>query len=178
MPYSAAAIANEFIDLAAASGESLTQMRLQKLVFFAHGWHLAIYGKPLLDEQVEAWKFGPVIRSLYRELRESGDKPIRGKIVKWKTTGRFKTPEFTLSEYVPGLHDHPDKAAETKAFLRRVWDVYRPYTAIQLSNMTHAPGSPWETVYRSYSGDVPKGTDIPTDTIQRYFELLAQQPTA
>jgi uncharacterized phage-associated protein len=62
MPYPAAAIANEFIKVAKRNGVLLTPMKLQKLVYFAHGWYLALLGKPLINEPVEAWKFGPVIQ--------------------------------------------------------------------------------------------------------------------
>jgi uncharacterized phage-associated protein len=183
MPYSAAAIANEFIDLADAQGEKLTHMKLQKLVFFAHGWHLALYGEPLLDEQVEAWKFGPVIRSLYLELREQGDRPVQEKIVKFRFSSRTGVPiskadwrDLVAKEHTPSADDDPANAAETRAFLKRVWDVYRPYTAIQLSNLTHAPGTPWDQVFNNYRGQVPKGTDIPADSIRDYFSTLAKQP--
>src|SRR5947209_3400405 len=76
MPYDAKAIANYFLDLAEAEAKSLTPMKLQKLVYYAHGWHLALTGRPLLDEEIQAWSFGPVIRSLYNEFREFGAEPI------------------------------------------------------------------------------------------------------
>ena len=57
MPYDAKSIANFFIDRAKESGETLTQMKLHKLIYYAHGWHLALTGEPLIDEPVQAWNY-------------------------------------------------------------------------------------------------------------------------
>ncbi|MGZ3389845.1 MAG: Panacea domain-containing protein, partial [Isosphaeraceae bacterium] len=76
MPYDARAIANYFLERARREGKALDQMKIQKLVYFANGWHIAIKGEPLIDEQVEAWRYGPVIQSLRDALREYGDQAI------------------------------------------------------------------------------------------------------
>ena len=73
MPYDAATVANRFIELAESdSGRRLTPMQLIKLTYIAHGFSLAIKNRPLLDESVEAWRYGPVIPSLYRKLKSYG----------------------------------------------------------------------------------------------------------
>ena len=64
MRYKALAIANYYIDKANVEDTPLDHLRLQKLVYLAHGWHLAIHGRPLIEESVEAWKYGPVIADL------------------------------------------------------------------------------------------------------------------
>ena len=51
-------------------------MKVQKLVYYAHGWHLGLADAPLIGELVEAWRWGPVIRSLYAALAEFGNQPI------------------------------------------------------------------------------------------------------
>lgn len=58
------AIANHFIMRRWRDGVHVSPMKLQKLVYFAPGWYLALFNKPLIDERVEAWKFGPVILSM------------------------------------------------------------------------------------------------------------------
>ena len=65
-------VAKFFIDLAQKReqqqrGDLVTNLRLQKLLYFAQGWSLARYGKPLFDAPIEAWKFGPVVREVYNE---------------------------------------------------------------------------------------------------------------
>lgn len=54
MPAASPAIANQFIPLALHDGRPLTNMHLQKLVFIAHGWNLAIRNLPLTEDDPEA----------------------------------------------------------------------------------------------------------------------------
>lgn len=164
MAYSSKAVANFFLDKAEAEGTSLSPMKLQKLVFFGHGWSLGLQDEPLINETVEAWKFGPVIRSLFDEFREFGSLPITRHARKYKITG---------GEVKPVIPRLPEDAVDDRALLDRVWDVYHKYTAIQLSNLTHAPGTPWAETVKEYNGDPPLGLDIPDDLIKQYFKRMA-----
>src|SRR3977135_2921517 len=98
MSFDAKAVANFFLDLAKAEGQPLTPMKLQKLVYYPHGWRLGIVGKALLNEQIEAWEFGPVIPSLYHEFKEFGDQPITRKARKIKLLGG-KRPGAILHDF-------------------------------------------------------------------------------
>lgn len=69
--YHAKAVANFFLK----RGHP-TQMKLHKLLYYAHGWHLGFTGEPLLDEAIEAWAYGPVVPSIYQELKMLGSAPI------------------------------------------------------------------------------------------------------
>jgi uncharacterized phage-associated protein len=173
MPYDPKAIANYFLTVAADHGQALTPMKIQKLVYFANGWHLALKDAPLINEQVEAWRFGPVIPSLYRAFGRFGDRPIEGKAIR-------VTREYTdegggiIHTSEPNLDDLPRQAEFTKAFLDRIWDTYGRYTAVQLSNETHQPGTPWDTISKEYNGAIPKRTDIPSGLMKGYFQSLAR----
>jgi uncharacterized phage-associated protein len=79
MAINALAVANHFLDIAEKAGQRLTPMKLQKLVYFAHGWHLGLTGEPLLDEEIQAWSFGPVVRSVYNAFRDCGGDEITHK---------------------------------------------------------------------------------------------------
>src|SRR5262245_29920187 len=70
--YSALAVANYFLDLAKAKGLALDPMKLQKMIFFAHGWSLALYDEKLIDEPIQAWQYGPVVQSVYHEFKSFG----------------------------------------------------------------------------------------------------------
>lgn len=59
----------------AAEDADLTAMKLQKLVYYAQAWHLARFGEPAFDDEIQAWSQGPVVRKLYalhRGLRRVG----------------------------------------------------------------------------------------------------------
>src|ERR1700736_6544090 len=74
--YDARAVANYFLQRANAEGIPITPMAIQKLVYFAHGWMLAVYGRPLINQRIEAWEYGPVIRDLYQQFKRFGDLKI------------------------------------------------------------------------------------------------------
>ena len=157
--YDARAVANYFLDLAKAEGIPITPMGLQKLVYFAHGWMLAFYGRPLISDRIEAWDYGPVIPVLYHQFKRFGNLPITEPaldvLVAPGIAPRLKKPE------IPKYED-PDAAR----LLDQVWDAYKGFTGIQLSNMTHAPGSPWSQARKS---DQPF---IDDESIKRYFVSL------
>ncbi|GHU69931.1 hypothetical protein FACS1894184_14690 [Clostridia bacterium] len=71
--------ANFFVDVCAKSDthDYMTNLRLQKLLFFAQGWSLVIRGVPLFDDPIEAWQYGPVVPTVYRELSVNWKNPIR-----------------------------------------------------------------------------------------------------
>lgn len=143
---SAIAVAQAFLDLATREGRSLTNMQLQKLVFFAHGVHLAAYdGSTLIDDPIRAWDFGPVIPPLYEKLRRFG----RGKV------DPVIAPELRVLD--------PD-GTEFQA-IRSVWEAYKGYDAWKLSKITHQPGTPWSKVWERCMYD-----DIPNDLIQEYYQ--------
>jgi uncharacterized phage-associated protein len=164
MPYTAKQVANEFFELAKRDGSQLTPMQLQKLVYFAYGWYLAITGERLLNERVQAWQWGPVIPSLYGEFKPYGSGPITH-----PATDYF-FEDGTLAFRAERL-ESGDEAKDSLArqVIGKVWNLYGKYSAAQLSSMTHAANSPWS---RYYDENV-RGTDIPDDAIREYFQQLA-----
>jgi uncharacterized phage-associated protein len=166
MPYTSKQVANEFIELAKRDGKELTPMQLQKLVYFAYGWYLAITGERLLDERVEAWQWGPVVPSLYGYLKPYGSGPITELVAEYSFHGLkadFQYPRITS--------DDPTRDEFARRVIAKVWEIYGKYSGSQLSNMTHGANSPWS---QYYDKDV-RGTDIPDDAIKKYFEQVAAQ---
>src|SRR3569833_3739547 len=94
MAYDAKAVANYILDIADERGVAVSPMKLLKLVYFSHGWHLAVTGKPLLNEQVEAWKFGPVVSELYHEFKAFGNSPINGRASDIDAAFNIETPSL------------------------------------------------------------------------------------
>lgn len=157
MLYSPKSIANHFLALAKAGGQSVSPMKLQKLVYYAHGWYAGYTGRPLIDEAVEAWPYGPVIPSLYHEFKRFGAAPIVG-----------KATEFVNSELREAA---APSDPELRSFLDKIWASYGQFTGSRLSDMTHAAGGPWDQTWKEASG--MRGTDIPFERIAGYFAAAA-----
>lgn len=158
----ALAVANDMIQRGINANTLLTQMRLQKLIYFAHGWHLALYDAPLVDTTFQAWKYGPVIPSVYHEFKEYGTLGINS-----LGTELVMLPEGGMSWYPPQI---VDSTGLVKPLLDKIWEVFGSYSGTQLSGMTHAEGSPWRTIYDANQN----GRDmiIPNDDIKQYFKGL------
>jgi uncharacterized phage-associated protein len=158
MPFSAAAVANEFLHLAHRDGKRISPLKMQKLVYFAHGWYLAITGRPLLAEPIQAWKYGPVIPSLYREFKEFGDSPIQFPALAFRQ-GKGMTTARLDDE------GDPQEVELPRRVIQRVWQQYGKFSASQLSSFTHNEGSPWDTT----PDKDELGTVIPDEKIRDYF---------
>ena len=154
--HSARAIANRFLEIAQEEGKQLTNMQLQKLVYFAHGWHLALTGEPLLTDAVKAWNFGPVIPPLYNSLKVYGTGLVTEQI-KRKNQVEGEPPVVVKEP----LSDYEER------LLRRVWQVYGHMTGSEMSYLTHQPGTPWEA-----SWNKEKFSVIPESLIKEHFLSL------
>lgn len=157
--FSAKSIANYFLDLAAASGQPISPMKLQKLVYYAQGWYAGYTGRPLINEAVEAWQYGPVIPSLYHEFKRFGAGNIAGKAFEYDALG-------VREAAAPA-------DPEIRTFLQNVFNSYGQYSGIRLSEMTHAPGTPWDTTWNECRGI--RGVDIPFERIATHFQAAVQK---
>ena len=91
-PYDSRVVANYLLDLASARKLTLTQLELYKILYFAHGWYLSSFSKPLLSQEFEAWQLGPVVKVLRDQFGKFGAKPITAKAEKLNIlTGEFET---------------------------------------------------------------------------------------
>ncbi len=158
-PSTAMAVANWF--LAKSWSESnlppCDQMKLYKLVYYAHAWYLANFdGRPLFEEDIEAWPHGPVVRDLYIEFKDFGRKPIN----ELGTRLEERDGEF--------VRITPEHDGSLDDFLCAVWDNYKTFRGVRLSNATHAKGEPWEIVSRHY--DLADKPTIPNELIEKVFK--------
>lgn len=161
----AAAVANEFLALGILEPNfpPIDQMKLQKLLFYAHAWNLAFTGLPLFQEDIEAWPWGPVVKDVYYQTRCFGRGPIGGKISEIRQTGDGPT-EVTFVE--PAGVSTP----ALKTFIRSVWDTHKMFSGIQLSNSTHAAGEPWTIIKERYGGNLEHKPLIPNEVIESVFK--------
>src|SRR5829696_6466136 len=58
------------------SGDLISNLKLQKLVYYAQGFHLTTKGRPLFKENIEAWVHGPVVPELYHAFKDCGSSAI------------------------------------------------------------------------------------------------------
>ena len=133
-------------------------MKIQKLVYFSHGWHLAYDRGALSAENAEAWEYGPVFRDLYHALKSWG----RGAVLEPVVT--FGLDHGTRRWLAPRIPDSDDFATR---LVERVWDVYGPMSGLALSQLTHEDGGPWQVTRASD----PRRRDltIPNSLIREYF---------
>ncbi|MFW1755756.1 MULTISPECIES: Panacea domain-containing protein [Acinetobacter] len=104
--------------------EGITPLKLQKLVYYCQGFHLAMFDEVLFPEKIEAWMHGPVVPALYRHFKESGN-------------GIVEAPK-TINDSC--------FSQDQKELLDDVLDTYGQFSAWRLRNMTHEE-SPWKNVY-------------------------------
>lgn len=150
MPHDSRAIANEFIQL--AGSRPINQMWLQKLVYMAHGWNLAINSKPLVEGRIEAWDGGPVMRKIWNHMRDFGRNAAGGLF--GKSEDEPYTALLTDSE---------------KAVIHHVWKRYGDYSGRDLSDMTHQEGTPWSNAYFGRG----RNARLSDDDIKQHFTELA-----
>lgn len=124
------AVANEFLKRRASAAWP-QQMYIQKLVYMAHGWNLAINGEPLVIEPPQAWDKGPVFRRIWDHVRDHG----------WRGNNCTLIDPATGREIMAHLTD------SERQIIDHVWGRYGGHSGEHLSKMTHEPGTPW---YRAY----------------------------
>lgn len=153
----ARAVANYFLGLAKKEDKKLDPLGIQVLVYFAHGWNLAITGRPLISQRIEAGPNGPIIRDLYDAFSRFGYAPITEPAMKWSVVIPSSPP--ALRAEFPEIAGGP----ATMSLLNDVWNTYKRFTSIQLSNMTHDPGSPWKAARDQHQPFIEDGL------LQQYF---------
>ncbi|EPB6106265.1 TPA: SocA family protein [Yersinia enterocolitica] len=153
--YSPIQVANKFIELAAANGTPITQMQAQKLTYIAHGISLGHRDAALLSDPVCAWRYGPVLPSLYHLLKNYGASKISSPV---------PTQGLSISE--PMLDDYANSLIKT------VFDTYGKYSAEVLSEFTHRAGTPWQQTMSAGN------TIISDHVINDYYKrLMARDPS-
>ena len=153
MPHSAKYVTNTILQRAFREGRTdMSPMKMQKMLFFTHGWHLATTGMPAIDRPFEVWRYGPVVSEVYQALKGFGSDPI---------TSYIKEPDgktaFVVNPEFRDIYTSLDIA----------WEKYVGIPAVNLSAMTHEPGSPWDVARRSGA------SIIADDLIRGYFVRLA-----
>lgn len=142
---SASEFAKYFIASFQRKNKAISNLKLQKLLYYAQAWHLALYDRPLFSDDIEAWVHGPVVRAVFREYKPFGWKPIQ--------IDRAIVQTFDEAEM-----DH----------LKEVARVYGKFDSIDLERMTHHE-APWRDARGNLAPDEPSNRVIKHEAMKKYY---------
>jgi uncharacterized phage-associated protein len=93
------AVANAVLDLAEARSRAVSNLALNKILYFLHAGYLHKHGAPLISAKIEAWDHGPVFREIYHQFKKFGREPVEGRALRLDpSTGTFLEVPVTLSD--------------------------------------------------------------------------------
>lgn len=107
--------------------DDITNLKLQKLLYYAQGYSLALLGRPIFEDQITAWSHGPVVETVYHSYKQYGRTPLPA--LQSYSLSNFDTDELII--------------------LNRVAENYGQFSAWKLRNMTHEE-SPWLNTSRDF----------------------------
>ena len=142
--------ANVVIHFCNEHGDLVTNLKLQKVVYYAQAWYLALYDRSLFDEPIQAWVHGPVVPVLYREYKQFGFGPIQKKA--------------SLSGVIPRVQEH----------IRDVLAAYGRFSAYDLERLVHTE-RPWIEARGCLPADAPSKAVIPHDAMRQFYGDLADE---
>ncbi len=144
-------MANYFLDKAKQTAIAVTNLKLQKLVYYAQAWHLAIHNEALMEGvEFEAWIHGPVIHELWNKYRNYSYKPIN-------------------EEATP-----PELDARSDQFLEEVVEVYLDKDAYTMELMSHRE-DPWILARNGYADNERCTNIISEESMRTYFKSRLKQ---
>lgn len=133
------------------SGDSITNLKLQKLCYYAQAWCLVLLNKPVFDEHIEAWAHGPVVPSLYRRFKE----------YKWESIDPTNIKTDPYNELEKNEID----------VLLGVWAKYGGYNGTYLEDLTHNE-LPWKKAYSGTNKNKRCTNKITQSDMKIYFKEL------
>lgn len=163
MKTNALSVANYFIELAHKEEKPIHLLGLVKRVYIAHGFALALLGHGLLDprfDKVEAWKYGPVIPSVYHSFKQNKAKPITEKAVVLELD-KNNQEIFPM----PSLDEKENK--DEIAVVKMVWKRYKSFSGSELVNLTHEEGTPWQLCFKP-----GQNIEIPDELTKAYYRRV------
>lgn len=138
--YKAIDIAQFVIEKYEESGVKITNLGLQKILFFIQWYFLKYHNKSCFEDKIEAWQYGPVVPSVYKECRS------------------FGVNQFLISVFNVGNSRNITK--NDRSEIEKVLEILKKYSAWDLVEMTHKEGGSWSKVNKYYE-------EIPIDLIKK-----------
>ncbi len=156
------ALANLILDRAEEQGREITNMALNKLVYFVHCDYLWETKEPLVSAKIEAWQHGPVFREVYHKFKKWADSSIRSRATKVDpTSGDVVIANVSLG-------------SSEREYINSLVDRYIHFSAAQLRAISHRDGGPWHKVW-GHDGRTNPGMKISNDLILEHYSSGARQ---
>jgi uncharacterized phage-associated protein len=146
-------VANYLLEVAARRGIPVTNLALQKLLFFAHAISLAERKEGVVSGYFEAWKFGPVHPTVYQAFKAAGSRAIDFRAESLDPVSRARSPLQPLTD------------SATRDICDRVMILFGPMSAGRLVDVAHAEGGPWHYVVSAAKNGANIGLRIPDRVI-------------
>ena len=143
------ALADALLHGSRERGDILTPLKLQKLMFYADAWNMALYDEELTSEKFQAWIHGPVAVSQYRRFKDYRWRPI---------TADIQAPDLD-----PKVSNH----------IEEILDVFGVENAIALEQMTHQE-EPWLRARGGLADTEACNTPIDKELTKRYYRSIAE----
>jgi uncharacterized phage-associated protein len=142
-------LARCFVAFCNEHGDFLSNLKLQKLLYYAEGWHLALYEESLFDDEIQAWIHGPVIPSVYQHYKQYGYRPIA-------TEDSISDDSFRSMD--PHVWEH----------IQDVWEAYGQLTSYQLEEVTQQE-IPWKEARQRFAEDDLCEAPISRESMKEFF---------
>jgi uncharacterized phage-associated protein len=157
-PFDPRRVCNLMLDEAERNGIRVTNLALQKLLYFAHARHLIEAKRPLVSGYFEAWQYGPVHPGAYKAFKSAGASAITFRAEREDLITGKRTPLEKLTEPVVVLS------------IRSIMRSYGLMNATRLVEVSHAPGAPWDAVVKQTGGIGALGLRISNELIVDKFK--------
>jgi len=141
-------IADYLILKSQEEGKTITNKKLQKLLYYVQAWSVTLRNKKVFDDKIEAWVHGPAIREVYLEFKKFGADPIKKKI----TASKFSKIN-----------------KDTKKLIESVWNAYAKYDAPFLEHLSHSE-DPWLKAREGLESNMSSTNEITIASMKAYYK--------
>lgn len=148
----ALAVAEYFVWISNKEGNPVTNKKLQKLIYYAQAWSLALKDKKIFEDKIEAWVHGPAVRAVY---------------------GKYKVCGFSAIHEEVSEDEINKIPAEVKKLLNDVWKVYGKFDGEYLEVLSHSE-DPWQKARQGLEPNVGSENEILPDEMKAFYKAKLQ----
>lgn len=141
-------VANYLVAFSQKHGDPMTNLKLQKLLYYAEGWFLALHGRSLFADTIQAWPRGPAVYRVWKTYSDYQWKPIRKSVAP------------------------PDVSRMAEDHLEELMAEYGNFSAYTLERMTHEE-PPWLNARRGLAAEERSTRPISRADMREFFGKLA-----